>query len=93
MKQETIDIVRHIFQARIDNARLDGRHEEEFTYQSALDIFNYAVKDNIACLGQFDYLPTRLEMDIRARGEEYYNDFEDFEDLRGEDYYANLGDE
>lgn len=93
MKQETIDIVRHIFQARIDNARLDGRHEEGFVYQSALDIFNYAVEDNVACLGQFDYLPTRLEMDIRARGEEYYNDFEDFEDLRGEDYYANLGDE
>lgn len=57
MSNEAIEILRHIFDARIDNADA----ETYIAWTSARDIVEYALADNIECLRQFDYLPTKEE--------------------------------
>lgn len=58
MKKETIEILLHIINARIDNA---WNHEVYVALCSIRDIMEYAIADNIECLRQFDYLPTLKE--------------------------------
>lgn len=60
MTGEVLEILRHIFDARIDNALT---HEAYIAWTSARDIVEYALADNIECLRQFDYLPTNDEKD------------------------------
>ena len=55
---ETVKIVRHIFDARIDHAGRDGY----IAWTSARDIVEYALANNIECLSQFDYLETQEEL-------------------------------
>lgn len=56
MTNEAIKILRHIFDARIDNAADSSAYT---AWTSARDIFEYALADNIECLRQFDYLETK----------------------------------
>lgn len=53
---ECVEILRHIFDARIDNALT---HEAYIAWTSARDIVEYALADNLECLRQFDYLETK----------------------------------
>ena len=62
MSDETLKILRHIFDARIDNA--DDR-STYIAWTSAKDIVEYALADNIECLNEFDYLPTKEETIIK----------------------------
>lgn len=55
MSNETLKIMRHIFNARIDNA-ID--YSAYIAWTSARDIIEYALANNIECLKEFDYLPT-----------------------------------
>lgn len=55
MLDETLKIMRHIFDARIDNA-ID--YSAYIAWTSARDIIEYALANNIECLKEFDYLPT-----------------------------------
>ena len=55
MKNETLETLRHILDARIDHAPT----QELYTaWTSARDIIEYALADNLECLRQFDYLLT-----------------------------------
>lgn len=58
MTDETLSVLRHIFDARIDHA-LDVNSYIAWT--SARDIVEYALADNLDCLAQFDYLETKGE--------------------------------
>lgn len=58
MLNETLKILRHIFDARIDNADTSDSY---IAWTSARDIIEYALVDNIECLRQFDYLETEEE--------------------------------
>ena len=58
MTDETLRVLRHIFDARIDHA-LDANSYLAWT--SARDIVEYALADNLDCLAQFDYLETKGE--------------------------------
>lgn len=60
MKKETIKILRHIIDARIDNA---WNHEVRFALCNVRAIMEYAIADNIECLREFDYLPTLKEQE------------------------------
>ena len=53
INQKTVDLVRHIFSARIKHA---VRPSTKVAYKTALDVFNYALDNNLECLDQFDYL-------------------------------------
>ena len=53
---EVIKTVRHIFQARIDHSQ---KPSAIIAYKNALDIFNYALENNLECLYQWDYLLTK----------------------------------
>jgi len=58
LDQKTVDLVRHIFTARIDNSK----HRSQYlAYHTARDVFEYALTGNIECLAQFDYLETKEE--------------------------------
>lgn len=59
MSAETIAIVRHIFQARIDHARTLS---VAIAYKAALSIFNYALENNLECLYQWDDQPTKEDL-------------------------------
>lgn len=59
MTDETLKILRHILDARIDNTEAP---EAYIAWTSARDIVEYALADNIECLRQFDYLPTAEEV-------------------------------
>lgn len=59
MTDETLKMLRHILDARIDNAETP---EAYIAWTSARDIVEYALADNIECLRQFDYLPTSEEV-------------------------------
>lgn len=59
LSAETVKIVRHIFQARIDHARTPS---VALAYKAALDIFNYALNNNLECLYQWDYLLTKEDV-------------------------------
>lgn len=60
MTNETIKILLHIIDARIDNAE---DHALYVALCSIRDIMEYAIADNIECLRQFDYLLTKEEQD------------------------------
>ncbi len=62
MSEEILKILRHIFDARIDNADDCSAY---VAWTSAKDIVEYALADNIECLIQFDYLPTKEEVMIK----------------------------
>ena len=55
---EALKMLRHIFDARIDNADDDSAY---IAWTSARDIVEYALADNLECLKEFDYLPTKEE--------------------------------
>lgn len=59
MTSETLKILRHIFDARIDNA---ANRDAYIAWTSARDIVEYALVDNIGILQMFDYLPTTEEV-------------------------------
>jgi len=59
MSEEILKILRHILDARIDNA---DDYSACIAWKSARDIIEYALADNIECLKQFDYLPTKKEI-------------------------------
>lgn len=52
MSEEIIKLVRHILEARIDNA---STPEVYVAYCNARDIFEYTLADNYECLKEFDY--------------------------------------
>lgn len=62
ISNETIEILRHILDARIDNADNNGALS---AWYSAKDIIEYALADNIECLRQFDYLDTKEDIEAR----------------------------
>ena len=58
MTNETLRVLRHIFDARIDHAN----NADSYTaWTSARDIVEYALAGNLECLAQFDYLETKGE--------------------------------
>ena len=59
LDKKTVDIVRHIFDARIDNST--SRYSY-LAYCNARDVFEYALAGNIEALEQFDYMETKEEM-------------------------------
>lgn len=59
LDQKTVDLVRHIFDARIDNST---RMSQRMAYHCARDVFEYALAGNIEALTQFDYMETKEEM-------------------------------
>ncbi len=62
MPEEIVKILRHIFNARIDNV---NDYSAYIAWTSARDIVEYALAGNIECLNQFDYLPTKEEVMIK----------------------------
>lgn len=62
MSEEIIKIMRHIFNARIDNA---NDYSAYIAWTTARDIVEYALADNIECLKEYDYLPTTEEVMIK----------------------------
>ena len=61
MSDEILKVLRHIFDARIDNA---DDYSAYIAWTSARDIIEYALADNLECLKEFDYLPTKTEVVI-----------------------------
>ena len=59
LDQKTVDLVRHIFTARIDNST---RMSQRMAYHCARDVFEYALAGNIEALIQFDYMETKEKM-------------------------------
>ena len=59
LDQKTVDLVRHILTARIDNST---RMSQRMAYHCARDVFEYALAGNIEALTQFDYMETKEEM-------------------------------
>lgn len=58
MNQKIIEIARHIFDARIDNARNSTEYND---WCSARDVFEYTLAENVDCLKEFDYMKTNEE--------------------------------
>lgn len=58
---ECVETLRHILDARIDNAS-DAASYTAWT--SARDIFEYALANNLECLKEFNYLPTVEDVDF-----------------------------
>lgn len=52
---ECAKVLRHILDARIDNAKDTSAY---YAWTSARDIVEYALADNLEGLSQFDYYPT-----------------------------------
>ena len=52
LDQKTVDIVRHILTARIDNST---RMSQRMAYHCARDVFEYALAGNIEVLTQFTF--------------------------------------
>ena len=63
MTDETLRVMRHIFDARIDNVTNINSY---LAWTSARDIVEYALADNLDCLAQFDYLETKEEQKQRT---------------------------
>ena len=59
LDQKTVDLVRHILTARIDNST---RMSQRMAYHCARDVFEYALAGNLEALDQFDYMKTKEEM-------------------------------
>lgn len=53
MDEKILEMARHIFKARMDNA---DSAESFIAWCSARDIFEYAIANDYECLSQFDYL-------------------------------------
>lgn len=68
MSKEIIEILRHIFNARIDNA---NDYSAYVAWTSARDVVEYALANNIECLKEYDYLPTMEEVMIKDLNTEY----------------------
>ena len=62
MSDEILKVLRHIFDARIDNA---DDYSAYIAWTSARDIVEYALADNLECLKEFDYLPTKEDEVIK----------------------------
>lgn len=60
MKNETIAIVRHILQARIDNAK---NEDVSYALRNIATIVEYAIKNDTEALRNFDYMPIKGEME------------------------------
>ena len=60
MSDEILMTLRHIFDARIDNAADASAYT---AWTSARDIVEYALAGNLECLRQFDYLETKDPLD------------------------------
>ena len=58
MNDEIIATLRHILDARVDNA---DDISSLMAWESARDIVEYALAGNLECLRQFDYLGTARE--------------------------------
>lgn len=58
MTNETLSALRHILDARIDNAE---SREALLAWYTARDIIEYALADNTEALAQYDYLLTDKE--------------------------------
>ena len=59
MTDETLRVLRHIFDARIDHA-IDAIDAYSYiAWTSARDMVEYALAVNLVCLVQFDYLETK----------------------------------
>lgn len=58
MTNEIIVTLRHILDARVDNANDASALN---AWESARDIVEYALAGNLECLRQFDYLETDME--------------------------------
>ena len=58
MSKEAIEIMRHIFDARIDNSRSIDIYQ---AWCNARDVVEYALANDIDVLKQFDYLETAEE--------------------------------
>lgn len=63
MNKGIIELVRHILEARIDNA---SSPEVYVAYCNARDIFEYALADNYECLKEFDYLLTKADCGLEV---------------------------
>jgi hypothetical protein len=59
LDQKTVDLVRHIFKARIQNST---KMSQRMAYHCARDVFEYALAGNLEALDQFDYMKTKEEM-------------------------------
>ena len=59
LDEKTVELVRHIFDARIDNS---SSRYSYLAYCNARDIFEYALAGNTEALTQFDYMETKEEM-------------------------------
>ena len=60
MNDEIITTLRHILDARVDNA---NDFSTLAAWETARDIVEYALAGNLECLRQFDYLGTKAEME------------------------------
>lgn len=58
MDKKILDMMRHIFDARIDNA---DSTDEYWAWCSAREVVEYALANNYECLAQYDYLQTQEE--------------------------------
>lgn len=58
MTDETLRVLRHIFDTRINHA---NNADSYMAWTSARDILEYALVDYLECLVQFDYLETEEE--------------------------------
>lgn len=58
LDEKTVALVRHIFDARIDNS---SSRYSYLAYCNARDIFEYALAGNTEALNGFDYLKTKEE--------------------------------
>ena len=58
MTDETLRVLRHIFDTRINHA---NNADSYMAWTSARDIVEYALADNLECLAQYDYLETKGE--------------------------------
>ena len=61
MSKEAIEIMRHIFEARIDNSRSVDAYQ---AWCIARDVVEYALANDIDVLKEFDYLGTAEERGI-----------------------------
>lgn len=59
MNDEIITTLRHILDARVDNA---DDVSALTAWRTARNIVEYALADNLECLRQFDYLEAKAEM-------------------------------
>lgn len=75
MTKETLTTLRHILDARIDNADDPSAY---IAWTSARDIIEYALADNIECLAQYDYLPTTEEMKSDTTEEKFVESYKNY---------------